>query len=73
MRGRPGKYVSYVKDGTTYKGIAYDDEQRFANRDEIAIRLIDENFKPVMSKIDPTKQALVFKNVTGVKLIGYAD
>lgn len=73
MRGRPGKYVSYEKDGTMHKGIAYNDEQHLANKDEIAIRLIDENFRPVMSKVDPQKQALVFKNVVGVKLIGYAD
>ena len=73
MRGRPGKYVSYVKDGTAYKGIAYNDEQYLANKDEIAIRLIDENFQPIMSKADPQKQALVFKNVVGVKLLGYAD
>lgn len=73
MRGRPGKYVSYERGNAVQKGIAYNDEQHLADKDEIAIRLIDENFQPIMSKVDPQKQALVFKNVVGVKLIGYAD
>lgn len=63
----PGAYVE-LPDGR--KGIAYIKEQ--VRGDKMIIKLIDEDFKPVISE-KTGKQALVLRLPQEVKVMGYCD